>query len=424
MYKNSINNNEYKKEIANRVFCSIKASSSSNKDIKNLILKKYGSLFHKNLIKIENINKTINITPIDTKLVITKEYKSFKFKVSLKDFFKVWIKNLIFLILTLFLYYPLAKIEEYKYLASNILLDGANFQYKIRNKKLLLFYFIILISFFLSIFFIIFFHLNNIYILISICLFLPLIFYLKKYININSLHYLKTSFIYKGNILKFYYIFLLFIAPGIIISFFFIFEDRIKDSLEIFSFLYNDDLFIIWISIFIILSLIFYYAFVYKKYKEMIVNKIFYKNMKFNFYATYKDILFVFFKLTFFIILIGVFLLFISPIFTDFNFHFNKEFILTHKLNFIILFFLYLFSFAFLKGLVEGELDNMIIENTNMKDCSFKSEINSFKLAFIYLINYILIVISLGILYPLAKIRYLKYKIENIYFYCDNSYKF
>jgi uncharacterized membrane protein YjgN (DUF898 family) len=79
---------------------------------------------------------------------------------------------------------------------------------------------------------------------------------------------------------------------------------------------------------------------------------------------------------------------------------------------------------SFIKGVVDGSISNLIRNSVTLGTAKFKGEIDSIKLGFISLTNILILIFSLGLLYPYAKIRYLKEKIENTYFACENFDKF
>lgn len=54
----------------------------------------------------------------------------FRFTGTGSEYFRIWIVNLLLILVTLFLYYPWAKVRKLKYLHSNFLLDGTAFDYQ------------------------------------------------------------------------------------------------------------------------------------------------------------------------------------------------------------------------------------------------------------------------------------------------------
>jgi uncharacterized membrane protein YjgN (DUF898 family) len=62
--------------------------------------------------------------------------KSLKFEGSGKEYFKIWIVNVLLTIVTLGFYYPWAKVRNRRYFYANSILDGRNFEYHATGKQL------------------------------------------------------------------------------------------------------------------------------------------------------------------------------------------------------------------------------------------------------------------------------------------------
>ncbi|GIT97425.1 YjgN family protein [Sulfurovum sp. TSL1] len=62
--------------------------------------------------------------------------KSLKFEGSGREYFKIWIVNVLLTILTLGFYYPWAKVRNRRYFYANSILDGRNFEYHATGKQL------------------------------------------------------------------------------------------------------------------------------------------------------------------------------------------------------------------------------------------------------------------------------------------------
>lgn len=73
--------------------------------------------------------------------------ESLRFEGSGWEYFKIWIVNILLVIVTLGLYYPWAKVRNHRYFYANSTLDGRNFEYHATGKQLFLGYFIALVLF-------------------------------------------------------------------------------------------------------------------------------------------------------------------------------------------------------------------------------------------------------------------------------------
>lgn len=62
--------------------------------------------------------------------------KSLKFEGSGREYFKIWIVNVLLTIVTLGFYYPWAKVRNRRYFYANSILDGRNFEYHATGKQL------------------------------------------------------------------------------------------------------------------------------------------------------------------------------------------------------------------------------------------------------------------------------------------------
>lgn len=73
--------------------------------------------------------------------------ESLRFDGSGWEYFKIWVVNILLIILTLGFYYPWAKVRNRRYFYANSILDGRNFEYHATGKQLFLGYLIALIAF-------------------------------------------------------------------------------------------------------------------------------------------------------------------------------------------------------------------------------------------------------------------------------------
>ena len=73
--------------------------------------------------------------------------KSLNFEGSGGEYFKIWIVNVLLVIVTLGLYYPWAKVRNHRYFYGNTTLEGKNFEYHATGKQLFLGYLVAMVLF-------------------------------------------------------------------------------------------------------------------------------------------------------------------------------------------------------------------------------------------------------------------------------------
>jgi len=73
--------------------------------------------------------------------------KALSFEGSGSEYFKIWIVNVLLTIVTLGLYYPWAKVRNYRYFYANSTLEGRNFEYHATGKQLFLGFLVAMVLF-------------------------------------------------------------------------------------------------------------------------------------------------------------------------------------------------------------------------------------------------------------------------------------
>ena len=61
------------------------------------------------------------------------------------EYFKIWIVNILLILITLGVYYPWAKVRNQRYFYANTTLEGRNFEYHATGKQLLMGYIIAMV---------------------------------------------------------------------------------------------------------------------------------------------------------------------------------------------------------------------------------------------------------------------------------------
>ena len=178
--------------------------------------------------------------------------------------------------------------------------------------------------------------------------------------------------------------------------------------------------------------LIFPYSYV--KFKQLIIDNAHYGDGDFKFsgkagdaYAIYIQIfvwstLFVFAMVLGFGLIGGV----ASAVFTDLFDGFS-DMISSDMMGVIVasgVFLLYVPFVFWNKGFSDGFFSNFVREKSTLNAAPLKGEIKPFKLGVIAATNALAILFSLGLLYPWAQVRYLKYKLEHTALACEDYEQF
>jgi len=349
-------------------------------------------------------------------------FQSFEFKGKAKEYFKIWIVNIALTILTLGVYSAWAKVRNLRYIYGNTYLNNSNFEFNADPKKIL--YGRTLIALFYGVFLyatdVIY---NKTLALIVVGLFVLLLPWLIKQairFKLKSASYRNIRFKYHGKALSFY-----LLAIGAILGIVAVFSPIFIAKYT--SLISKDSA----LTLYSVLFFIYMFAgipIIYKKFKDIMINNSSYGDAMFSFNATKGSAISTFFKIAFATAVAGfVFgLLVVAPVkLLGVN---TASLSSLEDINSIIIgaigAILYLAFIGLYKGITDGYLSNFTRNNTKLDEGEFKTSIYPYKLGIISMTNTVAIVLSLGLLYPWAKMRYLKYKIENTQFACKDYSKF
>jgi len=226
--------------------------------------------------------------------------------------------------------------------------------------------------------------------------------------------YRNISFRYEGKVRNFYILAILFILTFVVIFSLFGFSAKyFKNSGGAFGILF-------FVAIYIVIPFIIIPIF-YRQYKALVINNSYYGNAKFNFNASKRSTMWLFFAI-FIATLIGGMIF--GAIFALGGTMIGKYFATNQIVTSITISIVYLILVGFYKGVADGYFANYVRNNTALENAPFKGEIEPFSLGILNAKNYIFMLFTLGLYYPWAKIAYLRHKIENSYFACDNFDKF
>ena len=330
--------------------------------------------------------------------------KAFEFKGNGKEFFRIWIVNIALTILTLGIYSAWAKVRTNRYMYANTYLNGSNFEYNADPKRILIGRIIVVSIYALFVLFYQQLMLFKIASGIGLAVFIAMPWLIRQAVSfkLRNTSYRHVPFRYKGNISEFYAFFL------------------IHSLLNIFT-----------------LFLIFPYSYI--EFKKLVLNHSYYGQGRFNFSGKTGKAYGIYFKLFLWnmVLLLGVSMMLgliystgvslleawgISITIADIKENFSPE-VLT-VLGSLSLLGVYLAVISWQKAFADAYFSNFVRNKTMLDEAHFKGDLYPFSLAFIGLTNILAVVFSLGLLYPWAKIRYLRYKLEHTYFICQNYDQF
>ena len=365
----------------------------------------------------------------------TNSYHTFSFKGSGGEYFRIWIVNIALTILTLGIYSAWAKVRTNRYIYANTYLNGSNFEYNADPIKILIGRLIVVGVYVAFVIFSEYLMMFEIAGVIALIAFILMPWFVRQAVSfkLRNTSYRNIPFKYRGKTSNFY---LFFILHGLL----------------------N------------IVTLFLAIPYSYVKFKKLIISQSEYGQGKFSFDGTtgegYSTYILVFVWSTIF--LIGMFIFFgvilailavsfggdeitvlsqtaeMASVITDLNSTMPLDVNTTYYDNNVtysdeemegmvgavgiigvmLAFLVYLPVIFWQKGFSDGYFSNFVRNFSRLEDAPLKGTLKPFKLGMISLTNVIMIIFSLGLLYPWAKIRYLKYKLENTHFNCSDYEQF
>ncbi len=409
------NNREYQEQLALKVTKLISGGINSS-SAKEDVLNKYKDILEAGENTQKSKVKKRAIIPFSESSFLTRDFEHFEFKARIKEYFKLWYKNFILTLLTFGIYGFWAKQKEQQYFWASTFLHGANFYYEGKIFPVFFSSFIVLasfISFVVITFYSFSFYLQGITLAIAI-LSIPWYIYEKVKYNITAISYRGVKLSYQAPLVSYYILSALIIIPFIALAFIIYYQEPIDKYLNFSS----DEvdfvsLVVIYFSLF---SFFIYYPFIYKKYKDILINYSSFGRHFFSFRAEDTDMIFLFFKVNIIVLLTLVALGFITFYFMNLLLDMSNG--ISPLTIYLAIVFIYFMAFSFLRALVDGFVTDFTLNHTRLKSATFKSSINPWELAYIGVSNALLMLFSLGLLYPYVKLRYLRYKVENSAFSC------
>lgn len=315
----------------------------------------------------------------------------FTFTGNATAFFKIWIVNMLLSIITLGIYSPWAKVRNNQYIYGHLNLNGFSFEYTANPIKILIGRLIVVGVYG------VYFVLMDIFgfyefAIAIICVFTLSVPYLirqavrfraryTRYRGVNFHHFATTRQYYKYFLLQLILIILTF-------------------------------------------GIIFPYS--VKKFKDLVINHTSYGDKNFIFTSTASKFYEAYLKalgLSFIpIVIFGVVMSFVAKDLVDSLGDINSTVDVENMSaigSFMIilgLFYVVILLFGpFIKGVLSGWVGNVIYNSTTINKLTFKSDWHIWKLGWISLSNAIVIILTLGLMYPWAKIRVIKHKANHTY---------
>ena len=339
-----------------------------------------------------------------------KEFKYFEFKGNAKEYFRIWIVNIALTILTLGIYSAWAKVRTNRYMYANTYLNGSNFEYNADPVRILIGRIIVFTTYILFVIFGQHLMMFEVAAGIAILAFLAVPWLIRQAVSfkLRNTSYRHVPFRYVGKTRDFYAFFLL---HGLI------------------------NIFTLFLA----------FPFSYVRFKELVLHNSHYGQGEFNFKGKVQSVYEIYFSIIGWIVLIAIAISIVVALVSGIALESSglgiEEIFSSNMVEgadvsaddavplatgiaslFIVLIYLPLIFGQ--KGLSDAYFSNYVRNHTTLEEAPFKGEINPFKLAWISISNVFMIIISLGLLYPWTQIRYLKYKLENTSFACQDYEQF
>ena len=358
--------------------------------------------------------------------------KQLEFTGSGTEYFKIWIVNILLSLLTLGIYYPWARVRNNRYLYSNSILQERNFEYHATGKQLLIGYLIAVFFFFIykSLEFI-----SPMFSLLLLGFFfvlIPWLIWRSMKFNLNVTSFNNVRFKFKGGLKDSYIIFLLVpILSLLAIAFITYLTSLFKNSSVLLGFF-------VFLSLIAYLVIFSYFNVIKTRY---LIEYTSYGYSDFNTNIDTPDFIKIILKATGIGILAFLISAIIVAICSSFLIDFTKVQTLFQTLQndktstnitlilqliypililgYFCLIIVNVISFAY----YTTELRAYIFENTNIENnVFFQSKMKFLPYATILITNFLLILFTLGLAYPWAKVRIIKYSLENTNIYARNGF--
>lgn len=316
-----------------------------------------------------------------------EEFKYFEFRGTGGEFFRIWIVNIMLTIVTFGIYSAWAKVRTNRYFYANTYLNHSSFEYHAEPIKILVGRLIVVALY--ALFLISSQFSGNFYIatpiFIIFILAIPLLFRQAIAFRLKNTSYRNIPFSYHATIFSFYKFFII-------------------------HFFLN------------MLTFGFAFPYTYARYKALIIDNASYGNGNFSFSGKASYLYFIILSFFAVFMFVGV----VATIFISFieSGHFSDGLENVFTVLLVVGYFALLIVMVLMQGIVDAIISNWIRNHTMLKSANLKGEMSPIRLGFIVFTNMLLVVLTLGIYYPWAKVRYLKYVMEHTAINCQDYDQF
>jgi len=327
------------------------------------------------------------------------------------EYFKIWIVNILLTIITMGFYIPWAKVRNRRYLYANTTVANRNFEYHATGLQLLLGFIIGLVLFiiysfvtqiapqFAGIFMIVF------------MLILPWLVWKSLMFNMKMTSFSNVHFSFQGKLGKSYKIFLgypallflvIFIILGgsIFLTKFLLLGDIIPEPIMMIGG--------IVLGLLATLGYLYFFAFMKKATTEYTLSNSYYGQGKFDTEIETKKFFIILLKtMALAIVPIGLLVGIIMPIL-------QGGMASGIEMMFVVAYFGFIFFMMLVASYAVSRERKYIYENTLLdNNITFESTLRARDIAWVMISNFFLIMITLGLAFPWAKVRMAKLMLEN-----------
>ena len=357
--------------------------------------------------------------------------KALSFEGSGSEYFKIWIVNVLLVILTVGLYYPWAKVRNHRYFYGNTTLEGRNFEYHATGKQLFLGFLIAMILFIVYVVISETSPIGGLIIIVILFVSIPWLIWRSLKFSMRMTSYSNVRFGFSGKLGQSYINFLLFPILFLIS----LYAVPIGASVLIPLLSAGEDI-PSWVSIVVpfiaILSVVlafFMYALIKKRNSSYIINGSRYGQGMFSTTLETKMFMKILFKTILFSLLVigGLFLLLGTIVYSttgletimELKNNMNDPQSVQQKIGSIMPIIISIYGGMILAGMpiVAYSMTRQrtyIYENTTLdENIKFASTLKAKPLAWVMISNFFAVIFTLGLAFPWAKVRMARLMVEN-----------
>ena len=323
------------------------------------------------------------------------------------EYFKIWIVNILLIIITFGIYYPWAKVRNRRYFYANSNLGDRNFEYHATGKQLVL-------GFLIGVFFLVIYSFATQIapqfawiIILLFMLILPWIIWRSLMFNMKVTSFSNVHFAFKGNLKTSYMIFLGYpllaslpiVVLGILVMVMIPSKEGIIEAMGETPLMIGG----ILLGLLFIAGYIYFMALISKKSKEYKIGNSFYGQGIFSTSLEVKKFLSIYVKAFGLVLVslgvIGVVMLGLGGGFVT---------------VFVVIYIAFLVVILFVKAYVTSRERAYVYKNTFLDNkISLESTLSARALAWVMFTNLLMIIFTLGLATPWAKVRIARLMLKN-----------